>query len=255
MHCTHSTASLLTWTVHTHTQVGAHTDLHSTWASTGERWGYTHSCSRATCSTVSLLRLYSDLELMSVTHNPRQKSDNDSSETETESRGRQERTGRYHQFQSQRRSLPLSMVHPFPLPLIPAVAAMSPAYSHSFPSAVALTHVCVKVSWQLLPWVWKGQPPSLPNLTSSLSYDSLSLCHLFCSSLALCLQATTDGVFSDCSWRWLCRAAGVLSCSSPLFSLFYFCLSSSMRTQEPLKENPGGTNCVSRKADSFKGNF
>lgn len=117
------------------------------------------------------------------------------------------------------------------------------------------THVCVKVSWQLLPWVWKGQPPSLPNLTSSLSYDSLSLCHLFCSSLALCLQATTDGVFSDCSWRWLCRAAGVLSCSSPLFSLFYFCLSSSMRTQEPLKENPGGTNCVSRKADSFKGNF
>lgn len=28
-----------------------------------------------------------------------------------------------------------------------------------------------------------------------------------------------------------------------------------MRTQEPLKENPGGTNCVSRKADSFKGNF
>lgn len=85
MHCTHSTASLLTWTVHTHTnthtQVGAHTDLHSTWASTGERWGYTHSCSRATCSTVSLLRLYSDLELMSVTHNPRQKSDNDSSET------------------------------------------------------------------------------------------------------------------------------------------------------------------------------
>lgn len=147
------------------------------------------------------------------------------------------------------------MVHPFPLPLIPAVAAMSPAYSHSFPSAVALTHVCVKVSWQLLPWVWKGQPPSLPNLTSSLSYDSLSLCHLFCSSLALCLQATTDGVFSDCSWRWLCRAAGVLSCSSPLFSLFYFCLSSSMRTQEPLKENPGGTNCVSRKADSFKGNF
>lgn len=152
-------------------------------------------------------------------------------------------------------SLPLSVVHPFPLPLIPAIAAMSPAYSHSFPSAVALTHVCVKVSWQLLPWVWKGQPPSLPNLTSSLSYDSLSLCHLFCSSLALCLQATTDGVFSDCSWRWLCRAAGVLSCSSPLFSLFYFCLSSSMRTQEPLKENPGGTNCVSRKADSFKGNF
>lgn len=54
MHCAHSTASLLTWTVHTHkhTQVGAHTDLHSTWASTGERWGYTHSCSRATCSVL-----------------------------------------------------------------------------------------------------------------------------------------------------------------------------------------------------------
>lgn len=54
MYCAHSTASLLTWTVHTHkhTQVGAHTDLHSTWASTGERWGYTHSCSRATCSVL-----------------------------------------------------------------------------------------------------------------------------------------------------------------------------------------------------------
>lgn len=84
--CKHALHTLYSFPVdmnctHTHTQVGAHTDLHSTWASTGERWGYTHSCSRATCSTVSLLRLYSDLELMSVTHNPRQKSDNDSSET------------------------------------------------------------------------------------------------------------------------------------------------------------------------------
>lgn len=116
---------------------------------------------------------------------------------------------------------------------LPSLPCLRPTVTLS--QAQLLSHTCVsKSAGQLLPWVWKGQPPCpLPNLTSSLSYDSLSLCHLFCSSLALCLQATTDGVFSDCSWRWLCRAAGVLSCSSPVFSLLF--LPFLFNAQQPLK--------------------
>lgn len=59
---------------------------------------------------------------------------------------------------------------------LPSLPCLRPTVTLS--QAQLLSHTCVsKSAGQLLPWEWKGQPPCpLPNLTSSLSYDSLSLC-------------------------------------------------------------------------------
>lgn len=53
--CKQQLQTLHGFTMSTFTHTGTHTDLHSTWASTGERWDGIRSCSRATSSTALML--------------------------------------------------------------------------------------------------------------------------------------------------------------------------------------------------------
>ena len=121
----------------------------------------------------------------------------------------------------------VSSVHPFPLSSVVDAMSASPArhapsVPHSFPGS-SCSHTCVSKSTSAphsqskKDSLLSSLPPSLPpcSLSSTSSPGSgtlslsLSLRHLFSCSLAHCFQATTDGLSSDCSWQWLCRAAGV----------------------------------------------
>lgn len=119
--------------------------------------------------------------------------------------------------------LNVSSVHPFPLSSVVDAMSVSPArpapsVPHALsPAAVALTRVSKSTSaphsQSKTDSLLSSLPPCSLSSTSSPGSGtlslSLSLCHLFSCSLALCFQATTDGLSSDCSWQWLCRAAGV----------------------------------------------
>lgn len=115
----------------------------------------------------------------------------------------------------------VSSVHPFPLSLVVDAMSASPAWlapsvPHSFHGS-SCSHTCVSKSTSAphsqskKDSLLSSLPPCSLSSTSSPGSGtlSLSLCHLFSCSLVHCFQATTDGLSSDCSWQWLCRAAGV----------------------------------------------
>lgn len=157
-----------------------------------------------------------------------------------------------------RESLLLSWFHPFPLSCNIRHVSLSLRPSHSLPGS--LSHVCVCVSKSApapRPQSKEdGLPPSLLSvLLPHRQSLSLSVCHLSSCSLALRFQATTDGPYSDCGWRWLCRAlfsVHKVSVSPGLCAQsrrsFYFLLSHWGRSANPLLD---AVFCVFLKRSQF----